>query len=141
MELACTKKLLEYIGVKAEKVSEEIDPLFGWTANLIVVNRRKMLVVVHEASRCAFVLYGVTAKLMPKLPELILEGIRTLLRSEYVRPEIIEKYLDDLGREVSFRANSSRKAVAGCNKVCERVKCTRSCLRPGICISGRFCHG
>ena len=122
MELACTKKLLEYIGVKAEKVSEEIDPLFGWTANLIVVNRRKMLVVVHGASRCAFVLYGVTAKLMPKLPELILEGIRTLLRSEYVRPEIIEKYLDDLGREISFRANSSRKAVAGCNKVCERVK-------------------
>ena len=34
-----------------------------------------------------------TKKLLPKLPELILEGIRTLLRSEYVRPEIIEKYL------------------------------------------------
>jgi len=71
MELACTKKLPEYIGVKAEKVSEEIDPLFGWTANLIVVNRRKILVAVHGASRCACMLYGVTAKLLPKLPERI----------------------------------------------------------------------
>lgn len=122
MELASTKKLLDYIGLKAEKASLEIEPLFRWTANLIVVNRRKMLVVVHEASRCAFVLYGVTAKLLPKLPELILDGIRTLLESEYVRPDIIERYLDELGRELSFRANSSRKAVAGCNKVCERVK-------------------
>ena len=122
MELACTKKLLEYLGVKPEKSMDSVEPILEWTANLIVVNRWKMLVVVHGATRCAFVLYGVTAKLLPKLPELILEGIRTLLRSEYVRPEIIEKYLDDLGREVSFRANSSRKAVAGCNKVCERVK-------------------
>lgn len=122
MELACTKKLLEYIGVKAEKASKEIDPLFGWTANLIVVNRRKMLVAVHGASRCAFVLYGVTAKLLPRLQELILDGIRGLLESEYVRPEIIERYLDELGWEICFRANSSRKAVASCNKVCERIK-------------------
>ena len=122
MELACTKKLLEYIGVKAEKAGAEIDPLFGWTANLIVVNRRKMLVAVHGASRCAFVLYGLTSKVLPKLPELILDGIRGMLESEYVRPEIIERYLDDLGREVDYRANSNRKAVAGCNKVCERIK-------------------
>lgn len=122
MELACTKKLLEYIEVKAEKVSEEIDPLFGWTANLIALNRRKMVVAVHGATRCAFVLYGLTAKMLPRLPELIHDGIRGLLQSEYVRPEIIERYLDDLGREVVYRANSDRKAVAGCNKVCGRIQ-------------------
>lgn len=71
MELAYTKKLLEYIGVKAERVSEEIDQLFGWTANLIVVNRRKILAAVHKSSRCTFMLYGVPAKLLPKLPERI----------------------------------------------------------------------
>ena len=122
MELACTKKLLEYLGVKPEKTSVEADPLFGWTANLLVVNRRKMLVAVHGASCCAFVLYGLTAKVLQKLPELVIEGIRGLLQSEYVRPEIIERYLDDLGREVVYRTNSDRKAVAGCNKVCQRIQ-------------------
>lgn len=131
MELACTKKLLDYIGVKPEKVSAEVDPLFVWTANLIVVNRRKTVVVVHAASRCAIVLHGLTVKMLPKLPELILEGIRGLLESEYVCPETIERYLDDLGREVTFRANSSRKAVASCNKVCERVM-----MFPNLFVSG-----
>ena len=116
VELACTKKLLEYIGIKPEKASAEIDPLFEWTANLMVINRRKTLVVVHAASRCAFVLYGLTAKNKNELTELVLIGIRRLLESEYVCSEIIEQYLNDLGQEVSLRANASRKTVASCNK-------------------------
>ena len=122
MELACTKKLLDYLGVKAEKVSDDVEPLFQWTANLLVVNRRKTLVAAHGASRCGFVIYGLRAKQLPKLPELIREGIRALLESEYVRPDIIEQYLHDCGQEVMIRANSSRSLVANCNKVCERVK-------------------
>lgn len=122
MELACTKKLLEYIGIKPEKALIEVDPLFEWTANLMFINRRKTLVVVHAASRCAFVLYGLTAKNKNELPELVLNGIRRLLESEYVRPGIIEQYLNELGQEVSLRGNSSRKTVASCNKVCERVE-------------------
>ena len=57
-----TKKLLEYIGAKPEKMSAEVDPLFEWTANLMVINRRKTIVVVHAASRCSFVLHGMTVK-------------------------------------------------------------------------------
>ena len=82
MELACTKKLLEYIGTKPEKMPAEVDPLFEWTANLMLVNRRKTLVVVHAASRCSFVLHGLTVKNLPKLPELILNGVGSLLESE-----------------------------------------------------------
>lgn len=111
MELACTKKLLEYIGIKPEKAMAETDPLFEWTANLIIINRRKTLVVVHAATRCTYVLYGLTAKNKNELPELILDGIRRLLECEYVRPEIIEQYLGELGQEVSLRANSSRKTL------------------------------
>lgn len=130
MELACTKKLLEYIGVKPEKMSAEVDPLFEWTANLIVINRRKTIVVVHAASRCSVVLHGLTVKHLKKLPEWILNGVRSVLESEYVRPEIIEQYLNDLGREVSFRANSSRKVVASCNKACERLEWCSDLLEP-----------
>lgn len=131
MELACTKKLLDYIGVKAEKASLQVDPLFGWTADLLVIDRRKTLVVVHAASRCAFVLYGLTVKDLRKLPGSIEDGVRRMLESEYVRADIIERYLDDLGREVTFRANSSPKVVANCNRVCQRVKQVSDLLRPG----------
>ena len=130
MELACTKKLLAYIGVKPEKISAEVDPLFEWTANLMVVNRRKTIVVVHAASRCSFVLHGMTVKHLKKLPEWILSGVRSVLESEYVCQEIVEQYLNDLGREVSFWANTSRKVVASCNKACERVEWCSDLLKP-----------
>lgn len=121
MKLECTRKLLDYLGVKPEQVKEGAEPIFSWTANLVTINRRKTAVVVNVASRCAFVLYGLKAKNIPQMPELIIEGIRKLLRSEYVRPEIIEKYLDECGRTVSFAANSSRSVIANCNKACQRV--------------------
>lgn len=132
MELACTKKLLEYLGVKVEKASAEIDPLFAWTANLIVVNRRKTLVVVHGTSRCAFVLHGLTVKLLPRLPELILDGVRRMLEIEGVNLAIIEQYLDDLGRNVSFRANASHKGTASCIQVCEHLRQSSALLEPGV---------
>lgn len=130
MELSCTKKLLEYMQCKPEKGSEEVAPVFAWSANLLVIDRRKALVVAHPASRCGFVLYGFTAKDKAKLPELILQGIRRMLESEYVRPEIVERYLADLGTDVTLRANSSQKAVARCNQVCARVKYFSELLEP-----------
>lgn len=138
MQLECTKKLLEYLKVKPCKPEEPVDPLFLWSANLITLNRRKCLVAVHPASCCAFVLYGVTAKLLPKLPELLLEGIRGLLQSEYVRPEIIENYLDDCGRQVTFASNSSRKAVTRCNMACQRVERFVNLFEPEDLYQKRF---
>ena len=125
MKLECTKKLLDYLGVKPEKTtseSAESDPLCAWTANLLTLNRRKAIVAVNPASRCMFVLYGITAKNIPKMPGLILEGIRQMLKSEYIRPEIIENYLDDCGRTVEFSPNSSRAVITVCNQACERVQ-------------------
>lgn len=45
MRLGCTKKLLEYLGVKPERSTEPVETIFEWTANLIVLNRRKTLVM------------------------------------------------------------------------------------------------
>lgn len=127
MKLECTKKLLEYLGIKPEKTAAEpaetvTDPLFSWTANLLTLNRRKAVVAVNPASRCMFILYGITTKHLPKMPELLLDGIRQMLRSEYICPEIIEKYLDDCGRTVEFAPNSSRSVITICNQACERVQ-------------------
>ena len=65
MRLGCTKKLLEYLGVKPENSMEPVETIFEWTANLIVVNRRKTLVVVHPSSRSAFVMKDAWRRCMP----------------------------------------------------------------------------
>lgn len=122
MIIGCTKKLLDFLGIKPLKTTTEIDPLFSWTANLVTINRRKTLVAVNNASKCAFVLYGLTAKMIGKISELVLDGIRAVLESEYIAPDIIENYLDSCGRDVTFVSNSSRSDTAYCNKACERVE-------------------
>ena len=68
--------------------------MFCWTANLIIVNRRKTLVVMNDKTKCSFVLYGVTTKSIPKIQTLIFEGIRAMMESEYISNEIINKYID-----------------------------------------------
>ncbi len=122
MILQCTKKLLDYLAIRPEKPAEKMDPLFEWSANLMLIHRRKVLVVTHVASRCTFVLYGITAKHLPKLSDRIREGIRTMMESEHIRPEIIDRYMKECGTEVTFMANGNRYATAACTKACERVE-------------------
>ena len=133
MKLECTKKLLDFLGEKPGKglADPDADPLFSWTANLILLNRRKTIVITHVVSHATFVLYGITAKDLRNIQELILEGMENLLKSMYVRQEIIELYLRDCGRSVEFAANTSRSAVATCNKVCERVQYLTNLFDPG----------
>lgn len=122
MILACTKQLLDELGLNAEKVDTEFDPMYVWVANMIRINRRKTLVAVHAASRIVFVLYGITAKHKKLLPQLIKEGIRTLLKSEKIKPEIIEAYLEGFGGGVLIKANAVRKYVNYCNFACKMVQ-------------------
>ncbi|MBO5339470.1 MAG: plasmid pRiA4b ORF-3 family protein [Oscillospiraceae bacterium] len=138
MRLECTKRLLDWLDMKPERSSADTDPLFTWTANLITVNRRKTLVAVNPSSRCMFVLYGLTAKSIRILPELIFDGIHAMLQSEHVRPKIIEQYLNDCGKTITFAPNSSRSAVANCNKACERVYLFSNLFAPGDMFQQRF---
>lgn len=131
MILQCTKKLLDYLAIRPVKPTEKIDPLFEWSANLMLIHRRKVLVVTHVASRCAFVLYGITAKHLPKLSDHIREGIRSMMESEHIRPEIIDRYMKECGAEVTFMANGNRYATVACTKACERVAMVSDYLEPG----------
>ena len=121
MLLECTKKLLDYAQINPVTVMPP-DALFECSAGLVTVNRRKTIVVTNIATRCCFVLQGVNTKELKKLDELLIEGVRTLLESEHIKPEIIEKYLDELGREVIYSKNLSRIASARCAKAVERVE-------------------
>jgi hypothetical protein len=137
MLIGCTKNLLEFLKETPVEREEAIDPLYSWTANLIMLNRRKTLVAVNDATKCCFVLHGLTTKMIPKLPELLKNGIRAVLESEYVAPNIIEKYLDECGQELVF-TKTLRSEVAYCNKACERVKSFSEILIPGDLLQKPF---
>lgn len=122
MIIGCTKKLLDFLGTKPTKLTDDAPALFSWTANLITLNRRKTLIAINNETKCCFVLYGLTAKHLPNLPELFKNGIRQVLRSEYISPEIIEKYLDDCGSETILTTSTSRSATTYCTKACSRVE-------------------
>ncbi|MDW7650374.1 MAG: plasmid pRiA4b ORF-3 family protein [Bacillota bacterium] len=117
MQICLTKKLQSQLGVAVESGSEEND-VFCWSANLITVNRRKTVVVVNDSSRFGFVLHGLKAKDFKNFHELVLEGIKTCLREEKIKEEIIEKYIQSAGEPV-YTKTRGRSYVARLNKACE----------------------
>lgn len=121
MIIGCTKKALDYIGIGVVEENGQTDPLFSWTANLMIVNRRKTLVVMNDKAKCCFILYGITAKNIPQIQKLILDGIRSMMESEYISDEIIEKYIIDCSKNIMFSKTASRSVITHCNKACERV--------------------
>ncbi|MPQ30619.1 plasmid pRiA4b ORF-3 family protein [Clostridium estertheticum] len=120
MQICCTKKLQDEMGIVLQNETKEED-LFCWSVHLITVNRRKTIVVVNDSNRFGFVLYGLKAKQLRNLDELLIMGIRNCLRDEKIKEEIVEKYLKSGGGFIYAKTRGS-KYVARLNKGCELVK-------------------
>ncbi|MEG1411639.1 MAG: plasmid pRiA4b ORF-3 family protein [Terrisporobacter sp.] len=119
MQIGCTKKLQEQINLNIETI-EEVDDIFSWSANLVILNRRKTVVVVNDYSRYGFVLYGLKAKDFKNIENLLLQGIKRTLTGEKIKPELIEKYFED-AKKIKFTKTKSPRCVARLNKACELV--------------------
>ena len=76
MQIGCTQKLLDFLKKDGQPYDKESDPFYRWTANLILVNRRKTMIVINDAVRCGFVLYGLTASVRKQLDQHLREAIR-----------------------------------------------------------------
>ena len=127
MQIGLTKKLADYTGIKITSTDLTADPLFSWSANLLTINRRKTIVCMNDASRFAFILYGIKAADVKKLDQLILQGIKLLMALEGIGPDIVKQYLfnesaDLAAPRITYTKTSSRKAVAALNKVCSNVE-------------------
>lgn len=120
MQIGCTKKLLEYLNIKSTQESADIAPFFSWSANLLTLNRRKTIVVMNDISRYGFVLYGITAKTLKSLDELMLDGVHSCLEEECIAPELIDRYMIDRGG-ITYGKTADRSTVARLNKLCERA--------------------
>lgn len=119
MLIQCTKKLLDQLKIKPSLVETE-QPLFSWHANLIIVNHRKTIVLVNDNSRYVIVLYGLKAKDFKNLNEIINNSIRDTLLDEYIKPEIVERYINHLP-EIIYTKTKDRSMVAKMNKACDQV--------------------
>lgn len=119
MEIGCTKKLLDTLKIKPV-LSQEENMFFSWSANVLVIARKKAVVVVNNQNRFGFVLYGLKAKDFSQLNVLITEGIRRCLKEEHIKESVIDQYLND-ANPLTFTKTKDRTAVARLNKVCGNV--------------------
>lgn len=119
MLIQCTKKLLDQLKIKPDLEKQET-PLFSWHANLITIDRRKTIVLMNDSSRYTIVLYGLKAKDIKHLNELIIDAIHQTLLDELVKPEIVERFLER-SPEIVYTKTKDRTMVARLNKACDNV--------------------
>lgn len=128
MIIQCTKKALDMLNiddsrlVSPEGFDQYPESLFGWHANIVTINRRKVLVLMNNETRFPVVINRLLKKDLANLEALILEAIRAALRMEGISNHIIEKYLS-LSNEISFSKTASRSMIAKLNNTIYEVEC------------------
>ena len=120
MQIGCTKKLQEFLKKDIIQADQDVDPFYTWSASIMIVNRRKTIVVLHDESRCGFVLYGMTSRHPREMDCIIQAGIRDMLTAHGISTAIIERYLQECGR-ISYTIPRGRNTVAHLNYFCEQV--------------------
>ncbi|MBQ9416735.1 MAG: plasmid pRiA4b ORF-3 family protein [Clostridia bacterium] len=130
IQIGCTKKLIDYLGISPAQTAKEIEPLFAFSANLILLNRRKCIVIANDATGCGFLLYGITASDKKNLQELLEAGLRNMLASENISQEVIDRYIADCRFPASFCKTADRSSVARLNKFCQKIGYYESCFEP-----------
>lgn len=120
MQLECTKKLQEFLKKDIIQAGQDVDQFYTWSASIMIVNRRRTIVVLHDQSRCGFVLYGMTSKHIREMDLIIQAGIQDMLTAHGISPAAIDRYLQECGR-ISYTTTRDRKTVAHLNYFCEQV--------------------
>lgn len=120
MLIRCTKKLLTELKVVPTEVNE-VNPLFSWHANILLINRRKVVVLVNDLTQYPVVLHGLKAKDFKNLGELAIEAIRKTFKAEGIKEDVIAHYFSQVDEHVQFTKTSDRTLVARMNKSCETV--------------------
>lgn len=97
IQLRCTKKVLEYLGIKKDQLCDfqDSDTLLGnWYLNMINIERRKILIFMNENTLLSFLVYGMKKDKIDKLPEIFLGGLDQVLRYEGIKDRKIDYVLN-----------------------------------------------
>jgi len=124
MQIGLTKKLADGARIRIVPADASVDPLFSWSANVVTIRRKKVLICMNDATRFAFFLYGVKAADYKRLDQMIIEGIRQCMAEEAIAPEVVGRYLADAGADqgIAFTKTASRRVVAALNQVVMHVE-------------------
>lgn len=126
MLIQCTKSLLDKIGIQRNELKspdgfEQLpDSLMAWHANLVIINRRKAIVLMNNETRYPVVIYRPKPKDITRIKELINEAIRTALKMEDVRDDVIDNYMAGAG-QIEFSKTASKSLVAKMNNAVNEI--------------------
>ena len=120
MVIHCTKKLLDALNLPPVSVDTP-DPFFSWHANLLTVNRRRVLLLTNDLTQRTILLYGIWKKDLQAPVRMINMAIRETLLEDRVKSEIMDRYLAD-GGEILFSRTGGKSALANLNHRCREVE-------------------
>lgn len=126
MRIQCTKKLLEALQKNPEPKGE-MNPVFCWHANLITLERRKAVVLVHDPTRFVVILWGLRKKDFARIGELIPKAIEQTLWMAGLSDEAIALYMEQAGT-CTFTSTGDKASVARMNSSIRYLQCLRGYL-------------
>lgn len=116
MQVCCTKKLIAVSGVNIGQEPQVKEEFFVWSANIISLDLRKVLVVVNDCTQFGFVMYGIEIEEFEKLESIVKMGIRRAFEEENIRYSLIDKYFEKTG-DIVFSGTKGPVHVSKLNKV------------------------
>jgi hypothetical protein len=115
MKIRATRKLMDGLGRTAIEY-QEAAPLSCWHADMLTVSQKHAVILVHDVTGFSVVLYPVGQREMALLDGLVPEAIRETLQSYMVIPDVIETFLESIGREILWTTTWSRSLVERLNR-------------------------
>ena len=97
--------------------AEESAILGDWYSNIIVVERRKVILWTNEKTLFSFVMLKGRAKKPEIYKEAFLHGLKTALVQEGMPAQVVEKVLLNYSKPLTFRATKNKSVVASMNQI------------------------
>ena len=122
MNLHLAKKLMDKLKINPKTLKETppTNELFSWRANYVQEHGYHFLVFMNDASRLTIVLNEAKAAKLKNLSEHFIKTLRATLLVHGINPEVIEKYISDLG-EIVYVKNTNPQKTAWLNKCVNEV--------------------
>ncbi|MFK5882981.1 MAG: hypothetical protein QM489_01425 [Candidatus Izemoplasma sp.] len=110
MHIQSTKKVLDFFGIEPTNKNTD-NAIYAWHANYEVVNRKKLLILMHDMSRFCVLIYGIKKNDKKNLTKIIKETMYVTMKSEAYGGFMIKAYLDNFD-EVTFGKTKNRKMIS-----------------------------
>lgn len=119
MLIQATKKLRDELKIK-NLDQKERPPLFSWHANFLRIKRRKVVVLINDASSYTIVLYGLKKDDFVNFADRVKEAIKRAFKIEGIKDSLIEKYLKEF-KNFSYYKTKNRSFVGRLSNICREL--------------------